>query len=156
GLFVLWLGTYERPPLTVETKDEEAVWALSTTWSALSEPWNLAFVCVAYANLTALFVVIRRSQRRLTPASPAKERRRLRRQAWELSTALSCAFAYRAERIMPPAMAVIVWTMTACAIVGGLYILVLNDDGRGSEDCHAVDVDDGQSSLNKLTAHEMV
>uniref|UniRef100_A0A0D3G3Y0 Uncharacterized protein n=1 Tax=Oryza barthii TaxID=65489 RepID=A0A0D3G3Y0_9ORYZ len=71
---------------------------------ALSDPWDLAFVVTAYANLAALFVV----RRRLTPMSPATERPRLLRQAWELLTALSCAFAYRVEQTMPAAMAVFV------------------------------------------------
>ena len=100
---------------------------------ALPEPWDLAFVAAAYANLAALFVVLRRAER-LTPASPAKERRRLLRQAWELLTALSCAFAYCVEKTMPAAMAVFVWAMTASVVVGGVYFLVLKD-GRGSGDC---------------------
>uniref|UniRef100_A0A0E0DMV0 Uncharacterized protein n=1 Tax=Oryza meridionalis TaxID=40149 RepID=A0A0E0DMV0_9ORYZ len=106
---------------------------VQTAGRARHDPWDLAFVVAAYASLAALFVVLRRAER-LTPESPAKERRRLLRQAWELLTALSCAFAYRVEQTMPAAMAVFVWAMTASVIVGGVYFLVLND-GRGSGDC---------------------
>ncbi|KAF0920106.1 hypothetical protein E2562_033354 [Oryza meyeriana var. granulata] len=119
---------------------------------ARRDPWDLAFVVTAYAELAALFVVLRRAER-LTPESPAQERRRLLRRAWALSTALSCTFAYRVARIMPAAMAVAVWAMTASVVAGGLYLLVLND-GHGSEDCHVVD--DGKSAFHKIPADEMV
>uniref|UniRef100_A0A0E0KZ86 Uncharacterized protein n=1 Tax=Oryza punctata TaxID=4537 RepID=A0A0E0KZ86_ORYPU len=125
---------------------------VQTARPALSDPWDLTFVVAAYANLAALFVVLL-LVKQLTPMSPATERRRLLRQAWELSTALSCAFAYRVERIMPAAMAVAVWAMTASVVVGGVYFLV-HIDGRGSGDRHVVE--DGESSFDKLAAHEVV
>lgn len=95
---------------------------VQTTRPALSDPWDLAFVVAAYSNIAALFVVLRRVKQ-LTPMSPAKERRRLLRQAWELLTALSYAFAYRVEQTMPAAMAMFVWAMTASVVVGGVYFL---------------------------------
>ncbi|KAL5231273.1 hypothetical protein ABZP36_030049 [Zizania latifolia] len=122
-----------------------------TALSTRSDPWELAFVVTAYGTLAVLFGVLRRAEL-LTPASPAWERRRLLFAAWALSTALSCAFAYRIARIMPFAMAVAVWAMTASVVAGGFYLLVLNG-GRVSEDCH---VDDGGSSFQKIPAHEMV
>ncbi|XP_040380507.1 uncharacterized protein LOC102711263 [Oryza brachyantha] len=117
------------------------------------DPWDLAFVVAAYANLAALFAVLRRAEA-LTPESPARERRRLLRAAWALSTVLSCTFAYRVARIMPAAMAVAVWAMTASLVAGGFYLLVLND-GRGSEEDRHV-VHDGRPSFHKIPANDMV
>uniref|UniRef100_A0A0D9WDH2 Uncharacterized protein n=1 Tax=Leersia perrieri TaxID=77586 RepID=A0A0D9WDH2_9ORYZ len=68
-----------------------------------------------------------------------ERRRRLLRHAWELSAALSCGFAYQVERITSVAMAV---------VVGGFHVLILNDDGHGSEDCHHFVVDDGEASVD--------
>uniref|UniRef100_A0A0E0KZ88 Uncharacterized protein n=1 Tax=Oryza punctata TaxID=4537 RepID=A0A0E0KZ88_ORYPU len=127
---------------------------VQTAGRARHHPWDLAFVVAAYANLAALFVVLRRAER-LTPESPDDERRWLQRAAWALSTVLSCLFAYRVARIMPPAMAVAVWAMTATVVAGGLYFLVLNDGGRRSEeDCHVAD--DGKLAFQKIPTDEMV
>uniref|UniRef100_A0A0D9WDH3 Uncharacterized protein n=1 Tax=Leersia perrieri TaxID=77586 RepID=A0A0D9WDH3_9ORYZ len=127
---------------------------VQTARRARGDPWDLAFVVAAYAILAALFAVLRRAEH-LTPESPAHERRQLQRAAWALTTVLSCTFAYRVARIMPAAMAVAVWAMTATVVAGGLYFLVLND-GRGSEpdDCHVAD--DGKSTFHKIPVDDIV
>ncbi|EEE62559.1 hypothetical protein OsJ_17358 [Oryza sativa Japonica Group] len=107
---------------------------VQTAGRARHDPWDLAFVVAAYASLAALFVVLRRAER-LTPESPADDR--------------------RVARIMPAAMAVAVWAMTATVVAGGLYFLVLNDGDRGSEeDCHVAD--DGKLVFQKIPREEMV
>uniref|UniRef100_A0A0D9ZUZ1 Uncharacterized protein n=1 Tax=Oryza glumipatula TaxID=40148 RepID=A0A0D9ZUZ1_9ORYZ len=129
---------------------------VQTARRARDDLWSLAFVFSAYAALVALFLVLRRAEQ-LTPESPAHERRRLQRAAWALSTLLSCLFAYRVARIMPAAMAVAVWAMTASVVAGGLYFLVLNDGGRrGSEEDSHVAAVDGKSSFHKIPADEIV
>ncbi|TVU17162.1 hypothetical protein EJB05_33178, partial [Eragrostis curvula] len=94
------------------------------TWQVRHEPRDLAFVAGAYAALAALFLCLRRAEN-LTPDSPAAERRRLHFAVWALSTALSCAFAYRVSLLMPAALVIIIWCMTAFVVVMGFYLLVL-------------------------------
>lgn len=98
-----------------------------TAWRVRHEPQDLAFVAVASSLLAALLVCLRRAER-LTLDSPAGERRRVQAALWALSTALSCAFAYRVAAVMPPPLAVIVWCMTAFVALTGLCLLVLCKD----------------------------
>ncbi|CAD6334451.1 unnamed protein product [Miscanthus lutarioriparius] len=96
---------------------------------------DLAFVAFAYADLAALFWCARRVER-LTAAAPSpgpvrerdERRRRLQVAVWVLSTALSCAFAYRVSLIMPPALVLLVWAMASFVVLIGFYVLVLCED----------------------------
>ncbi|CAL4902646.1 unnamed protein product [Urochloa decumbens] len=90
-------------------------------------PWDLAF---AYADMAALFLCLRRAERLPREPSPAEwqERRRLQVVVWMLSTALSCAFAYRVSLIMPPVLVVAVWSMTSFVVIAGFFVLVLCKD----------------------------
>ncbi|GJM94792.1 hypothetical protein PR202_ga11471 [Eleusine coracana subsp. coracana] len=95
-----------------------------TAWQARRDGGDAAFVVGAYAALAALLLFLRRAEQ-LTPASPAWERRRLQAAVWALSTALSCAFAYRVSLLMPAALVVLVWCMTSFVALMGFYMLVL-------------------------------
>ncbi|KAL6608317.1 hypothetical protein ACP70R_041380 [Stipagrostis hirtigluma subsp. patula] len=99
----------------------------AAAWRARREPRDLAFVAGAGAALGALLLCLRRAER-LTPASPAGEWRRVRAAVWALTTALSCAFAYRVAAVMPPALAAVVWCMTALVVLAGFFMLVLCTD----------------------------
>ncbi|KAG2625023.1 uncharacterized protein LOC120697602 [Panicum virgatum] len=101
------------------------------TWRSRREPRDLAFV----AGSGALRACLRRAEG-LTPASPAGERRRLQASVWALSTALSCAFAYRVAAVMPPVLAALVWCMTVSVVLTGFFMLVLC---KGQQQYQAVD-----------------
>ncbi|KAG2616794.1 hypothetical protein PVAP13_3NG176773 [Panicum virgatum] len=91
-------------------------------------PRDLAFLAFAYADLAALFLCLRRAERLPREPSPeegAQERRRLQLVVWTLSAALSCAFTYRVSLVMPPVLAVAVWSMTSVVVVVGFFVLVL-------------------------------
>ena len=93
-----------------------------------NRPRDLAFLAFAYADLAALFLCLRRAERLPREPSPeegAQERRRLQLVVWTLSAALSCAFAYRVSLVMPPVLAVAVWSMTSVVVVVGFFVLVL-------------------------------
>ncbi|CAL5096780.1 unnamed protein product [Urochloa decumbens] len=98
-------------------------------WRARGDPWELASVAGPCALLAAIFVCLHRAER-LAPDAPPGERRRLQVAVWVLSTAISCVFAYRVAVVMPPALAVLVWSMTASVVVAGFYMLVLFKDRR--------------------------
>jgi hypothetical protein len=98
-----------------------------TAWRVRHDPQELAFVAAALSLLAALLACLRRAER-LTPDSPAGERRHVQAAVWALSTALSCAFAYRVAAVMPLPLAVLVWCMTAFVALVGLYLLVLCRD----------------------------
>ncbi|XP_066364458.1 uncharacterized protein [Miscanthus floridulus] len=98
-----------------------------TAWRVRHDPQDLAFVAAAASLLAALLACLRRAER-FAPDSPAAERRRVQAAVWALSTALSCAFAYRVAAVMPPPLAVLVWCMTAFVGLVGLYLLVLCRD----------------------------
>lgn len=114
------------------------------------DPWDLAFAVAAYADLGMLFLCLRRVEQ-LTPASPTGERRRLQFTVWALSTVLSCAFAYRVCKIMPPALVVAIWCVTTSVVLVGFYCLVVYND-PGLEDCDASDA----KSFHKIPADEIV
>ncbi|CAN6349873.1 unnamed protein product [Urochloa humidicola] len=99
----------------------------STAWRVRHDPRELAFVAAASALLAALLACLRRAER-LTPASPAGEKRRVQAAVWAISAAVSCAFAYRVVAIMPPLLAALVWFMTAVVVLAGLFLLVLCRD----------------------------
>lgn len=96
---------------------------------------DLAFVAFAYADLAALFWCARRVERLVAPSSSPgavrerdeRRRRRLQVAVWVLSTALSCAFAYRVSLVLPPALALVVWAMASFVVLVGFYVLVLCD-----------------------------
>jgi hypothetical protein len=96
---------------------------------------DLAFVAFAYADLAALFWCVCRVER-LAAAAPGsgtvrderRRRRRLQVAVWVLSTALSCAFAYRVSLIMPLALVLVVWAMASSVVLVGFYVLVLCED----------------------------
>nr|CAB3464139.1 unnamed protein product [Digitaria exilis] len=114
----------EHPPASLAARSLESMcgaclrfatvalvgYSLATTaWRARHDPGDLAFVAGAGALLAALLACLRRAER-LTPESPAEERRRVQAAVWLISTVLSCAFAYRVAAIMPMAVAVLVCT----------------------------------------------
>ncbi|CAN6326870.1 unnamed protein product [Urochloa humidicola] len=101
----------------------------ATAWRVRHEPRELAFVAAAGSLLAALLACLRRAERLAPdPDAPAGERRRVQAAVWAISTALSCAFAYRVAAIMPPLLAAIVWFMTAFVVLVGLFLLVLCGD----------------------------
>ncbi|GJM94794.1 hypothetical protein PR202_ga11473 [Eleusine coracana subsp. coracana] len=108
----------------------------ATAWRARREPWDLEFIVFAYTALAGLLLCLRRAEQ-LTPASPAGERRRLQAAVWALSTALSCAFAYRVSLVMPAALVVLVWCMTSFVVLFGFYLLVVLC--KDPEQYHSVD-----------------
>ncbi|CAN6358752.1 unnamed protein product [Urochloa humidicola] len=96
-------------------------------------PLDLAFVVFSYADLAAIFLCLRRAERlpREEPSpdgGKGHERRRLQLAVWTLSTALSCAFAYRVSLIMPAVLVVVVWSMTLFVVIVGFFVLVLHKD----------------------------
>jgi len=109
-------------------------------WRSRREPRDLAFVAGSSALLAALLACLRRAEG-LTPASPAGERRRLQASVWALSTALSCAFAYRVAAVMPPVLAALVWCMTASVVLTGFFMLVLCKDQQEYQAVDNVDRD---------------
>ncbi|CAN6326877.1 unnamed protein product [Urochloa humidicola] len=83
--------------------------------------------------LAAIFLCLRRAERlpREKPSpdgGEGHERRRLQLAVWTLSTALSCAFAYRVSLIMPAVLVVVVWSMTLFVVIVGFFVLVLHKD----------------------------
>ncbi|CAN6331616.1 unnamed protein product [Urochloa humidicola] len=92
-----------------------------SAWRARGDPMELAAVVAPCALLAALFVCQHRAER-LTPESPPGERRRLHLAVWTLSTAVSCAFAYRVSLIMPAVLAVVVWSMTLFVVIVGFFV----------------------------------
>ncbi|CAN6340833.1 unnamed protein product [Urochloa humidicola] len=100
---------------------------VSTAWRVRHDPRELAFVAAAGSLLAALLACLRRAER-LSPDSPAGERRRVQAAVWSISTLLSCAFAYRVAAIMPPLLAALVWSMTVVVVLAGLFLLVLCGD----------------------------
>ncbi|GJN35862.1 hypothetical protein PR202_gb24675 [Eleusine coracana subsp. coracana] len=109
----------------------------AAAWRARREPWDMAFVFFAYTALTGLLLCLRRAEK-LTPDSPAAERRRLQAAVWALSAALSCAFAYRISLLMPAALVAVVWCMTSFVVLFGFYLLVVlckDHDSVDDVDC---------------------
>ncbi|CAN6358739.1 unnamed protein product [Urochloa humidicola] len=100
-----------------------------SAWRARGDPWELASIAAPCALLAAMFVCLHRAQR-LAPDSPPGERWRLQVAVWVLSTAISCVFAYRVTAVMPPALAVLVWSMIASVVIAGFYMVVLFKDRR--------------------------
>ncbi|CAN6353955.1 unnamed protein product [Urochloa humidicola] len=106
-----------------------------SAWRARGDPRDLAFVAGSGAVLAALLWCLRLAER-LTPGSPAALRRRLQAAVWFLSTVLSCAFAYRVSLVMPAALVIIVWCMTAFVVLAGFFMLVLcNCEGQQYRRC---------------------
>ncbi|CAN6326874.1 unnamed protein product [Urochloa humidicola] len=103
-----------------------------SAWRARGDPRDLAFVAGSGAVLAALFWCLRLTER-LTPGSPAALRRRLQAAVWFLSTVLSCAFAYRISLIMPAALVVLIWCMTAFVVLAGFFMLVLCNCNRDQQ-----------------------
>ncbi|PAN17563.1 hypothetical protein PAHAL_3G140300 [Panicum hallii] len=129
-----------------------------TAWRSRHEPRDLAFVTGSCALLAALLACLRRAES-LTPASPAGERRRLQASVWALSTALSCAFAYRVAAVMPPVLAALVWCMTASVVLTGFFMLVLCKDQQQYQTVDNVVCDAAREGepLDKIsTADELV
>ncbi|TVU17176.1 hypothetical protein EJB05_33201, partial [Eragrostis curvula] len=122
-----WLATACRSCLRLVLLAFVAYSLVQTAYRVRDDPRELAFVVCAYALLGALFLCLRRAER-LTPESPTGERRRVLAAVWVLSTVLSLSFAYRVAALMPPAVAVLVWCMTAAVVLAGLYMLVLCKD----------------------------
>ncbi|BAH92974.1 uncharacterized protein [Oryza sativa Japonica Group] len=103
-------------------------------YRARREPWDLAFVLFAYADLGLLFLCLSMYERLPPPLEEIQKgdsgddgaavRRRLKMAVWALSTALSVAFAWRVAAVMPaPAMRAAVWGMTSTVAVAGFYLL---------------------------------
>ncbi|KAG2616786.1 uncharacterized protein LOC120664306 [Panicum virgatum] len=129
-----------------------------TAWRSRHEPRDLAFVTGSCALLAALLACLRRAES-LTPASPAGERRLLQASVWALSTALSCAFAYRVAAVMPPVLAALVWCMTASVVLTGFFMLVLCKDQQQYQAMDNVDRDaagEGKQLDKISTADELV
>lgn len=128
-----------------------------SAWLARGDPWDLAFIAGAGAVLATLFWCLRQAER-LTPGSPAVERWRLQAAVWFLSTVLSCAFAYRVSLVMPPALVVLIWSMTSLIVLAGFVMLVLCNCKDQQYQC-LDEVDDGDAKpCNKLgpDPHELV
>ncbi|TVU17163.1 hypothetical protein EJB05_33179, partial [Eragrostis curvula] len=119
-------------------------------WRARCDPGDVAFVAGSYAALLALFLCLRRVER-LTPDSPAAERRRLHFAVWALCTELSCAFAYRVSLLMPAALVVAIWCMTAFVVLMGFYMLVLLCNCK---DLHDQGLDDVAKNLDGGVVHD--
>ncbi|CAN6358748.1 unnamed protein product [Urochloa humidicola] len=96
----------------------------ATAWRVRHDPQEFAFVAGCCVLLAALLVCLRWAER-LTPGSPAVERRRLQAAVWFLSTVLSCAFAYRVSLVMPAAPVILIWCMTTFVVLAGFFVLVL-------------------------------
>jgi hypothetical protein len=78
---------------------------------------------------------------------------------WALSTALSCAFAYRVAAVMPPVLAALVWCMTASVVLTGFFMLVLCKDQQQYQTVDNVVCDAAREGepLDKIsTADELV
>jgi hypothetical protein len=130
-----------------------------TTQQVHDRPWDLAFVAFAYADLAALFWCARRVERLAaapwsSPGPVRDERRRLQVAAWVLSTALSCAFAYRVSLILPPALVLVVWAMASFVVLVGFCVLVLCKDQAGYRILEAAG--DGEDGLDKKSGVELV
>lgn len=124
----------------------------TTVWRARDDPGDLAFVGGAGALLAALLACLRRAER-LTPASPPEERRRVQAAVWLISTVLSCVFAYRVAAVMPMALAVLVWCMTALVVLVGFCLLVLCKDEEYQ--CLEEVQDDGDAKVfNKIRPND--
>ncbi|KAF8727007.1 hypothetical protein HU200_019501 [Digitaria exilis] len=126
---------------------------VATAWRARNDPGDLAFVAGAAALLAALLACLRRAER-LTPDSPAEERRRVQAAVWLLSTVLSCAFAYRVAAIMPMAVAVLVWCMTALVVLVGFCLLVLCKDEQYQCLEEVEDAGDAKLLKNKIKPND--
>ncbi|TVU17175.1 hypothetical protein EJB05_33192, partial [Eragrostis curvula] len=119
-------------------------------WRARHHPGDVAFVVGAYVALAALFLCLRRVER-LTPDSPAADRRRLHVMVWALSTSLSCAFAYRVSLIMPAALVVVIWSMTSFVVLMGFYLLVLCNCNAQPDDVGCEAVGDSEPFIKKTS-----
>ncbi|CAN6340834.1 unnamed protein product [Urochloa humidicola] len=125
----------------------------ATAWRVCHDPPELAFVGGCCVLLAALLVCLRWAER-LTPGSPAAERRQLQAAVWFLSTVLSCAFAYRVSLVMPAALVVLVWCMTAFVALAGFFMLVhCNCKDQQLHQCFD-EVDTGDAKpFNKIGPH---
>lgn len=124
----------------------------STAWRARNDPQNLAFVAGTGALLAALLACLRRAEQ-LTPDSPPEERRWVQAAVWLISTVLSCVFAYRVAAVMPMALAVLVWCMTALVVLVGFCLLVLCKDEEYQ--CLEEVQDDGDAKVfNKIRPND--
>lgn len=106
-------------------------------WHARHDPQDLAFVAAVFFLLAALLLCLQ---------LPAE--RRVQAAVWALSTLLSCSFAYRVAGVMPPALAVLVWCMTAAVVLTGFFLLVLFKVQR----CQAL-LDDADAAGDRNNAY---
>lgn len=156
ALLLLLLGQLCNAVVPVAASCFLAYSLVQTACRVRDRPWDLAFVVGACTALAMLFWCLRRVER-LTPESPDGERRRLQLAVWALSTALSCAFAYRVSLVMPAALVAAIWCMTSSVVLAGFYFLVVCKDrqyrGLDDVDCHA---GDGKPTEKTSSADEFV
>ncbi|WOL09044.1 hypothetical protein Cni_G17797 [Canna indica] len=87
----------------------------------------LCFVLTSYFGLLLLSGLLRRFDR-LGPGDSAEERARLRAAVWLLSTGLVLGFSWRVAALMPRAVALVIWLMSASVAGAGFYALFLFKD----------------------------
>lgn len=85
------------------------------------EPGAVAFVAGAYAAIVLLF----HSLRRFELAGHA-DRGRIKAVVWVLTTLLTGMFAARVAPLMPPLVAVLVWSMSAATVAGGFWAFFIS------------------------------
>ncbi|EHA8589021.1 hypothetical protein COCNU_scaffold007600G000100, partial [Cocos nucifera] len=94
-------------------------------YRSIHNPWMVAFVVGAYADLMFLLHFLRVLER--TPENSPK-RRQLKVVVWSLATTLTAMFSWKVAAIMPWAVKLIVWGMAATPTLGGFYALFIYSD----------------------------
>ncbi|OEL29509.1 hypothetical protein BAE44_0009472 [Dichanthelium oligosanthes] len=83
---------------------------------------SVAFVLAADAALVLLFLCLREFEQHR--GGPARVRN-IKAAVWALATLLTTMFASRVAPLMPPAVAALVWGMSATTAAGGFWAFFL-------------------------------
>lgn len=100
---------------------------ITSAYHARQDRTTLVFVLLSYADLLLLFLCLEKFQSLEADNKPEK-RQKLKVAIWVLATALNLAFAWRVARIMPGAVAVVIWAMSSFVAAAGFYCLLIYKD----------------------------
>jgi hypothetical protein len=96
-----------------------SAFAVYNSWG---DAGSVAFVLAADAALLLLFLCLREFER---AAGGVIRRRNIKAAVWVLTTLLTGMFASRVAPLMPPAVAALVWAMSAATAAAGFWAFFL-------------------------------
>ncbi|KAK8940129.1 hypothetical protein KSP40_PGU010973 [Platanthera guangdongensis] len=99
---------------------------------SIHDPWTVAYVAVSYVDILLLYCCFHLVER----TAPGEDRRlnRLKKAVWSLASILILMFACRVSTLTIPALAVLVWVMSAITMAGGFYAMFLYKETPEKED----------------------